>query len=109
MSFLKQLLNPFIEFDEETKRQNAEQGKAPVPPQAPVAKPSTAAPQPAPVNPLPAAKPQQPAADENAQHPLITGAGASPAANQVPTYSPGGTIAGPLPEHHQYFEKLIND
>jgi predicted nucleic acid-binding Zn-ribbon protein len=28
---------------------------------------------------------------------------------QVPTYSPTGTLSGPLPEHQQYFEKLIEE
>jgi hypothetical protein len=27
----------------------------------------------------------------------------------IPGYSPGGTLTTPLPEHEQYFEKLIND
>jgi cell division protein FtsB len=99
MSFLKQLLNPFIEFDEDTKNKKpvantrVQAGPQVVPPakQAPQA---TAPP---------------PAPDEPAEHPLISGKAAVPAANQVPTYSPGGTIAGPLPEHHQYFEKLIEE
>jgi hypothetical protein len=89
MSFLKQLLTPFVEFDEDKK----EQSKVPTTAPAPVA-PQSAAPSPA-------------APPENAQHPLINGPGNSVSASQVPTYSPAGTIAGPLPEHQQYFEKLI--
>jgi hypothetical protein len=84
MSFLKQLLAPFVEFDEVKKKEQAKQNK------------------PAPVT--------QPRADEKAEHPLITGsAGASNPPDQIPTYSPAGTIAGPLPEHEQYFEKLIDE
>lgn len=95
MSFLKQLLTPFIEFDEEQKKQQAKQNK------------------PASANVAPA-KPVTPKAvstdNENAQHPLITGTNVPPTIpDNTPTYSPGGTIAGPLPEHVQYFEKLIDD
>lgn len=88
MSFLKQLLTPFIEFEEQKKKDEANQSK-PVPPSA--------------------AKITPPAADEKAEHPLITGSGVGSNPNQIPTYSPDGTIAGPLPEHEQYFEKLIDD
>lgn len=98
MSFLKQLLNPFIEFDEDTKNK-ASGANAPVPPTPPVQ----------PSKPLPQATFAAPAADEVAEHPLISGKAAVPAANQIPTYSPGGTIAGPLPEHHKYFENLIQE
>jgi len=98
MSFLKQLLNPFIEFEEDTKNKAAEANK-PIPPTPPQA--------PAPA-PLPQAKAIIPPADEIVEHPLISGRTSSvQAADQIPTYSPGGVIAGPLPEHHQYFEKLI--
>lgn len=56
------------------------------------------------------ASPVTPAVDENAQHPLITGSNSRVSTpNQTPTYSPGGTIAGPLPEHEQYFERLIDE
>jgi archaellum component FlaC len=57
-----------------------------------------------------------PVVDENAQHPLITGTGSpvnvpvqAPPAQPLPTYSPSGTLIGPLPEHEQYFEKLIEE
>src|SRR5688500_2351585 len=92
MSFLKQLLTPFIEFDEEKKKEpatSADPAKAPVP--AP-ALPVTLVP------------------EEKVQHPLITDANTNTStADQIPTYSPGGTIAAPLPEHEQYFEKLIDE
>lgn len=95
MSFLKQLLTPFVEFDEDKPKAAPVQQQ-----QAPVAVPTAAAP----------SKPVAPQPVENAQHPLINTA--SPTANtaaQVPTFSQSGTLTGPLPEHEQYFEKLIND
>ena len=94
MSFLKQILTPFVEFDEDKKKEPAKENK----PAAPVA----------PVK--PAGVSAAPPPDENAQHPLITGSTTqADASTQTPTYSPGGTIAGPLPEHQQYFERLIDE
>ncbi|HEX8313861.1 MAG TPA: hypothetical protein VF609_02645 [Flavisolibacter sp.] len=93
MSFLKQLLNPFIEFDADKKQAAPPPVQQPLPP---VQKPA-AAPAP-PVN-------------EPAEHPLITGQ-TTPAPDpvqQLPTYSPSGTLVEPLPEHVTYFEKLIDD
>ncbi len=88
MSFLKQLLNPFVEFDEHKNQE----------PQKPISRVTKAADKIA------------PAADENAHHPLInenkTGASASAA---IPTFSQSGTITGPLPEHEKYFERLIDE
>src|SRR5919112_1823848 len=99
MSFLKQLLNPFIEFDEDGKK------REPQP-----AKPTPAAPTPAP--PKPAAAAPMPA-EQPTEHPLITGgaAAAAPpiASAQVPTYNASGTLSVPLPEHVAYFEKLVDD
>ena len=101
MSFLKQLLTPFVEFEDETKQ-------GPAKPNPPATAPTS------PVVPAPSTDffpaPAVPAAPENAQHPLING----PAApitipDHVPTYSAGGTITGPLPEHEQYFERLIDE
>ncbi|SNC77589.1 hypothetical protein SAMN06265337_4182 [Hymenobacter gelipurpurascens] len=99
MSFLKQLLNPFVEFENEAKPEPA---KLNPPVTAPAAPASPSAPSFLP--------PAAPAVPENAQHPLING----PAApitipDHVPTYSAGGTITGPLPEHEQYFERLIDE
>jgi len=108
MSFLKQLLTPFVEFDDEGKK-TPEKGNQPA---APASKPVPSA------TPVQAATPLQPAtpvapvispAVENVQHPLINGSSSVIAANQTPTFSPAGTIAGPLPEHQQYFEKLIDE
>lgn len=102
MSFLKQLLNPFIEFDAEKKKGPQQ----PVPPSAtPLVPPATA----------PGASTQQPAqpipppGNEPAQHPLITENAAAIAASQVPTFSPSGTLVEPLPEHVRYFETLIDE
>lgn len=94
MSFLKQLLTPFVEFDENKKDEVKKENHPPVAPATPV----KATP-----------KPTITIADENAQHPLINGNSAASAPAQIPTYSPAGTIAGPLPEHEQYFEKLIDE
>ena len=46
--------------------------------------------------------------DTNAEHPLITESTSPAAPPPVPTYSPGGTMIAPLPEHVQYFERLID-
>lgn len=97
MSFLKQLLNPFIEFDA-AKKEEAPQKAASSP--APPPPPPQAAPVPA----------GAPAPDEPAHHPLIDGDKSATAASpQLPTFSPSGTLREPLPEHVQYFEKLIDD
>lgn len=90
MSFLKQLLTPFVEFDEEQKKQQQNSSSPNV--------------NKAPIN----TSPPVPVADENAHHPLInenqiTGSTA------IPTFSQSGTITGALPEHEKYFEKLIDD
>ncbi len=93
MSFLKQLLTPFVEFDEnESKQKQNAEAKKNVPAQE--------------ARQAPAPQPAMPA-----EHPLITGSqsAVAPAAEQIPTYSPSGTLSVPLPEHVQYFEKLIDD
>ena len=105
MSFLKQLLTPFVEFDEDAKKKEAAMANAPAATQ------STAAPA-VPTPQQPAAPPVQPgaSADINAHHPLIDGENKTAnTSSQIPTYSPSGTISNPLPEHQQYFEKLIED
>jgi hypothetical protein len=93
MSFLKQILKPFVVFDEDVKTPPAKESQlAPILPKAvPVA-------------------PAMPMAEANAQHPLITGSKPiAPAANQTPTHPSGGPIVRALPEHVQYFERLIED
>jgi hypothetical protein len=103
MSFLKQLLTPFVEFEDDKKKTPAPENKPPAPAAAPLV--------PTPAAPVPV-KPTNPVPDIPAQHPLINGTTNpvnSPASAPIPTYTPGGTIATPLPEHEQYFEKLINE
>ena len=100
MSFLKQLLTPFVEFDEEkNKQQQKANNVAPTP--APAPKPVTA-----PVTPV---APTVPPVDVNVQHPLITASTAAQAPTDVPVYSAAGTITGALPEHEKYFEQLIDN
>ncbi len=91
MSFLKQLLNPFVEFDEQKKTDAAKPVKPQVRPSAPP----------------PVATTHQ----EPAEHPLITGSNSTVpnTTAQIPTFSQSGGIAAPLPEHEQYFEKLIDE
>ena len=99
MSFLKQLLNPFVEFDANKKQ-------APSPPAQPAQKTVPTPPQQAPTP-----TPPPPATNQPAEHPLITGA-TTPAhdpGEQAPAYSPSGTLIEPLPEHVAYFEKLIDE
>jgi len=99
MSILKQILAPFIEFDNDKKEDRQKASKPPATTstekvvKAAHATQTSAAP-----------------SNVNVQHPLITGNDSSLSnPMQVPVYSPSGTIAGPLPEHEQYFEKLIDD
>ncbi|MHA4846263.1 hypothetical protein ACX0G7_18945 [Flavitalea antarctica] len=126
MSFLKQLLTPFIDFDEEEKKKavaantgsntNPAAGKPGQPAQVPgqatgnptqptQQTPVSPAGGPNPVNPgTPANQPLP----DNTVHPLVTGStGPTQALKQVPVYSQDGTITGPMPEHEEYFERLI--
>ncbi|HTE32868.1 MAG TPA: hypothetical protein VK666_20945 [Chryseolinea sp.] len=89
MSFLKQLLSPFVEFDE--KKKDVAKSSQPPPPPTTLSKPSI------------------PATDQQPHHPLIDDSNAAINTSQTPTYSPGGTLAGPLPEHEKYFERLIDE
>ena len=59
-------------------------------------------------------KQQNSCQSQRAEHPLITDPVklktiAAGNTNQIPTYSPAGTIEGPLPEHEAYFERLIDE
>src|SRR4051812_45618880 len=103
MSFLKQLLTPFVEFDEDAKKkEEAAKGNKPAPATTPTPQPVQPAVPPATVT---------PAVDGNAHHPLVDGGGSKSVntPDQIPTYAASGAIAKPLPEHQQYFEKLIDD
>ncbi|WP_233507480.1 hypothetical protein [Adhaeribacter pallidiroseus] len=102
---MKQLLTPFVEFEDDQKKVPAPENTPP----APVAKPPVVKPAvPTPAATPPPVKPTAPVADVPAQHPLIN-SNNTPATPPTPTYAPGGTIATPLPEHEQYFENLINE
>ncbi|HTE25183.1 hypothetical protein [Flavitalea sp.] len=124
MSFLKQLLTPFVDFSDDEKKKAAankptgnqqadnkqagNQQSGPGQQQAPTQKQTvnqtTQAGQSIPGN----AGSQPP--DVPAVHPLVTGYTApTQALKQVPVYAQDGTITGPMPEHEQYFEKLIAD
>jgi chromosome segregation ATPase len=93
MSFLKQLLTPFVEFDADAKNTTSQKPQA-----APSPTPATAKPAPA--------LPQVPA-----EHPLINSNTPTPdpVQDEVPSYSPSGTLIEPLKEHVQYFEKLVEE
>jgi uncharacterized protein YukE len=153
MSFLKQLLTPFVDFsdDEKTKAAAANtgsnankpagvQGQPAAPPgqhakgqgsglpqgsgaNQPPSKPLPGNNQPLPTGQQQGASQQQAgnynstggqvnpadqALPENMAHPLVTdSSGPTQALKQVPVYAQDGTITGPMPEHEQYFEKLI--
>ena len=100
MSFLKQLLTPFVEFDEDAKKKEAAKGNTPASAPAPTVQPVQSA--------IPSSN--VPPIDENAHHPLVDGGNKSTnTPDPIPTYAPSGTMDKPLPEHQQYFEKLIDD
>ena len=88
MSFLKQLLSPFVEFKDQAKQEtsNSQHYIPPVPP----------------VQLSPSVQP--PATTD---HPLFT---ATQLSNPAPTEpAVRSSISAPLPEHRQYFEKLIDE
>lgn len=88
MSLIKQILSPFVEFEEEKKvEQKAEIVKESQPPVIPNYA--------APIN-------------ENAIHPLINGPNAT-APTDAQTTALRNNVITALPEHEQYFEKLIDD
>ncbi len=109
MSFLKQLLTPFIEFDEQTNKPVAP-GKNTSPQVNNPAAPTTSKPV-QPAKPVPVAPKVSPVipAPVPSTHPLINVNAAPTLPDQVPIYSPAGTIAGALPQHEQYFEKLVDE
>jgi archaellum component FlaC len=86
MSFLKQLLSPFIEFDEDKQKEVSQRVQAS----------SNAV-----VGDAPSSAPPY--------HPLLDDEKKAIGDSQTPTYSPGGTLTEPLPEHEAYFERLIDE
>jgi hypothetical protein len=98
MSLLKQILKPFVEFEDEKKKEWVPESRPTVAPTAAPAK-------------------QAPASytvpiEENVDHPLVTGNNFPPSTQpptQPPAASPRSTLTQALPEHEQYFEKLIDD
>ncbi|MEP6736393.1 MAG: hypothetical protein ABJA70_12780 [Chryseolinea sp.] len=109
MSFLKQLLSPFIEFDEQKNAQTKSSG--PPPPATktaqtsePASAPKSVAPPSSKVSaaPLPTAQGSQ-----QVEHPLIPNNKTGIDLNETPKYSPSGMLTGPLQQHEKYFEELI--
>lgn len=84
MSLLKQILSPFVEFEDDKKKEPVKETK-------PSVTPNYSAP-----------------LEENVEHPLITGTNVTASA-QSPTSTPRTNITSALPEHGQYFEKLIDE
>jgi hypothetical protein len=90
MSFLKQILSPFIEFDDPKKPEKEKEQ----PFRADVLQPKAAT------------GPQ----GEDTTHPLINTPGViRERVDQTPEFSPGGVMEKPLAEHVVYFEKLIDE
>jgi len=83
MSLLKQILSPFIEFEDDKKKEPVIENKP---------------------TPVPQYKPT---VEENAEHPLIT-EGIVTSSPQVSSTVSQSSISTPIPEHQQYFEKLID-
>lgn len=82
MSLLKQILSPFIEFEDDKKKEPVTENKpTPVPQYKPVV-------------------------EDNEEHPLITEGMATSSPQSLGTTQ--SNVSTPLPEHQQYFEKLID-
>src|SRR3954447_21621821 len=86
MSLLKHILSPFVEFEDDKKKEPVKESTP-----APVARPTYNVP-----------------VDEPVEHPLITGTSVN-ATTPANVSARRSAIVTPLPEHEQYFEKLIDD
>lgn len=95
MSLLKQILSPFVEFEDDKKKEPIKENIPPVVPDYRA--------------PIPTAVPDYGAPiEQNVEHPLITSANFK-ATPQTKTTAPRSVISTPLPEHLEYFEKLIDE
>src|SRR5215210_2383344 len=94
MSLLKQILSPFVEFEDDKKKEQVKENIPPVVPDR---------------APIPPVVPNYRAPiEENAEHPLITSVNVK-ATPKTQATAPHSVISTPLPEHVQYFEKLIDE
>lgn len=94
MSFLKQILKPFVEFDEEVEKKVEEKPKVSPQPSPPILSKNAF---------------DNLNITHEASHPLIDEIKKEdPIATLAPTYTPTGSLDKPLPEHILYFEKLID-
>ncbi len=84
MSLLKQILSPFVEFEDDKKKEPVKETK-------PTVVPAYSAP-----------------VEENVEHPLITDVNVT-APTRAQTATLRSTITAALPEHEQYFENLIDE
>lgn len=90
MSLLKQILSPFVEFEDDKTKEAVKENKP-----ATENKPSVVPDYNAPI-------------EEKVEHPLITGTNVT-ATTRPQAAAPHSGISVPLPEHVQYFEKLIDE
>jgi len=95
MSLLKQILSPFVEFEDDKKKEQVKENIPPVVPDR------------APISPV--VPDYRAPIEENAEHPLITSANVKATPKTQATAAPHSVISTPLPEHVQYFEKLIDE
>lgn len=92
MSFLKQILKPFVEFDEAHQKEDGPQKQAPS----------------APSNESGSEVKEIPLPYDESFHPLVGEALPKESSGSVPSYSPSGRLDDPLPEHVHYFEQLLD-
>ncbi len=93
MSLLKQILSPFVEFEDDKKKEPLEDDgkKEPLKETKP-----------------PVTRGNSTLVEENVEHPLITGPSVT-APTQAQTTALRSSLTTALPEHQQYFENLIDE